>query len=83
VLARLVGELAAILVMARKGTGHAVVPLLVECPDAAEVPAGLVDELFGVALRSGPATRIGLGTADLERPVRSFNPFTLQMVDQF
>jgi len=79
----LVGELAAILAMARRGTGDAVVPLLVECPDAAEVPAELADELFGVALRSGPATRIGFRTADLERPMRSFNPFTLQMVDQF
>jgi len=79
----LVGELAAILAMARKGTGHAVVPLLVECPDASEVPAKLVNELFGVALRSGPATRIGFRTADLQRPMRSFNPFTLQMVDQF
>ncbi len=76
-------EFAMLLLMARRGTGRKVVPVVVECPDAAAIPHGLARELLGLPVTTGAAMQIVFSSSDLEEPFQTSNPSTLGILDAF
>lgn len=75
--------LARILDIAERGTGQRIKPVRVTCANATEIPRSLVEEHFGVPLEKGPKMCLVFSNRDLERPFKTSNPMTLEVLDHY
>jgi AraC-like DNA-binding protein len=76
-------ELKFVLVLAERGTGQVIRPLSAESPLADYIDQEAAFEFLGIPVTYGPEMRLVFAESDLERPLKTANSLTLQILEKY